>query len=159
MQETQEMWVWSLGQEDPLQKKMATHSSILAWKIPWTEKPGGLQSTGSQRVRHGWAARGSSQPRNWTRVFKSPALASMFFTTSATWEAPGVSLSIVSDSLQPVDCNQPCCSLHGILQARIPEWVVIPFFRRSSQPRNQTLVSCIHCRKILYCLSQQGSPT
>ena len=40
---------------DPLEKEMATHSSILAWKIPWTEEPGGLQSTGSQRVRHDWA--------------------------------------------------------------------------------------------------------
>ena len=48
----QEMWVQSLGQEYPLEKEMATHSSILAWRIPWTEEPGGLQSTGSQRVRH-----------------------------------------------------------------------------------------------------------
>ena len=49
MQETQ---VQSLGQEDPLEKKMATHSSILAWRIPWMEEPGRLQSMGSQRVRH-----------------------------------------------------------------------------------------------------------
>ena len=48
----QETWVQSLGQEDPVEKKMATHSSILAWRIPWTEEPGGLQSMGSQRVRH-----------------------------------------------------------------------------------------------------------
>ena len=49
------MWetrVRSLGQEDPLKKEMATPSSVLAWKIPWTEKPGGLQSMGSQRVGH-----------------------------------------------------------------------------------------------------------
>ena len=45
-------WVRSLGREDPLEKEMATHSSILAWKIPWTEEPGGLQSKGSQRVGH-----------------------------------------------------------------------------------------------------------
>ena len=44
----QETWVLSLGWEDPLEKEMATHSSILAWEIPWTEEPGGLQSTGSQ---------------------------------------------------------------------------------------------------------------
>ena len=51
MQETQEMfWVQSLGQEDPLEEAMATHSNILAWKIPWTEQPDGLQSMGSQRV-------------------------------------------------------------------------------------------------------------
>ena len=49
MQETQ---VQSLGWEDPLEKGMATHSSILAWRIPWTEEPGGLQSTGLQRVGH-----------------------------------------------------------------------------------------------------------
>ena len=44
--------VQSLGREDPLEKEMATHSTILAWRIPWTEEPGRLQSTGSQRVRH-----------------------------------------------------------------------------------------------------------
>ena len=44
----QETWVWSLGQEDPLEKGMATYSSILAWRIPWTEEPGGLQSVGSE---------------------------------------------------------------------------------------------------------------
>ena len=47
-----ETWVQSLGREDSLEKEMATHSSILAWRIPRTEEPGGLQSTGSQRVRH-----------------------------------------------------------------------------------------------------------
>ena len=48
----QETLVRSLGWEDPLEKEMATHFSILAWEIPWTEKPGVLQSTGSQKVRH-----------------------------------------------------------------------------------------------------------
>ena len=48
----QEKWVQSLGQEDPLEKEMKTHSNILAWRIPWTEEPGGLQSMGSQRVGH-----------------------------------------------------------------------------------------------------------
>ena len=52
MQETR---VQALGWEDPLEKKMATHSNILAWKIPWTEKPGGLQSVGQQTVGHNWA--------------------------------------------------------------------------------------------------------
>ena len=47
-----ETWVQSLGGEDPLEKEMVTHSSILAWKIPWTEEPGRLQSMGSQRVGH-----------------------------------------------------------------------------------------------------------
>ena len=52
MQETKETQVRSLGQEDPLEEEMATCSSILAWEFPWTEEPGGLQSRGSQRVRH-----------------------------------------------------------------------------------------------------------
>ena len=55
MQETQETWVWFLGQEDPLEKEMATHSSILAWKISWTEEPGGLQSKELQRGGQDWA--------------------------------------------------------------------------------------------------------
>ena len=50
--EVQETWVQSLGQEDPLEEGMATHSSILVWEIPWTEEPGGLQSTGSQSQAH-----------------------------------------------------------------------------------------------------------
>ena len=51
----QETWVRSLGQRDPLEKEMATHSSTLVWKIPWAEEPGRLQSMGSQRVGHDWA--------------------------------------------------------------------------------------------------------
>ena len=51
----QETWVWSLGWENFLEREMAIHSSILAWRIPWTEEPGGLQSMGSQRAGHDWA--------------------------------------------------------------------------------------------------------
>ena len=47
-----ETWVGSLGRKDPLEEDMTTHSSILAWRIPWTEEPGGLQSMGSSRLRH-----------------------------------------------------------------------------------------------------------
>ena len=50
----QETWVRALGQKDPLEKVVVTHSRILAWRIPWTKEPGGLQSMGSQRVRHDW---------------------------------------------------------------------------------------------------------
>ena len=59
MQETR---VKALGQEDTLEKKMTTHYSILAWKIPWMEKPGGQQSMGSQRVRHDWVTSFSLKP-------------------------------------------------------------------------------------------------
>ena len=55
MQEPQETWFWFLGVEDPLEQGMATHSSILTWRIPWTEEPGGLRSIGSKRVRHDWS--------------------------------------------------------------------------------------------------------
>ena len=55
MSETQEMQVQFLGQEDPLEEGMTTYSNILAWRIPWTEEPGGLQSTGSQRVGYDWS--------------------------------------------------------------------------------------------------------
>ena len=51
----QETWVWSLGQEDPLEEEMATHSGILSWRTPWKEDPGGLESMDSQRVGHNWA--------------------------------------------------------------------------------------------------------
>ena len=54
MQETQETWVWTLGPEDLLVEEMATRSSILAWKIPWTEEPVGIQSRELQRIRHYW---------------------------------------------------------------------------------------------------------
>ena len=54
MQQLQEIQVQSEGQEDPLEEGMATHSSILAWRIPWTEEPDGLQSIGLQRVGHDW---------------------------------------------------------------------------------------------------------
>ena len=52
----EETWVQFLGQEDPLEEGMATHSSILAWRIPWTEETGALQAMGLQRVGHDWVA-------------------------------------------------------------------------------------------------------
>ena len=58
-----EIRIWSLGWEDPLEKEMAIHSSTVAWKIPWTEEPGRLQSMGSQRVGHDWATSRSGSSR------------------------------------------------------------------------------------------------
>ena len=57
-----ETWVWSVGWQDPLEKEMATHSSILAWEIPWTEEPGGLQSMGSKRVERDLASKPTNNP-------------------------------------------------------------------------------------------------
>ena len=58
---TWETWVWSLGWEDSLDEGMATHSSILTWRVPWTEEPGGLPSMGLQRVRHNWETKHSTE--------------------------------------------------------------------------------------------------
>ena len=72
MQETQ---IWSLGQEDPLEEEMATHSSLPGWRIPWRENPGGLQSVGSQRVRHDWATKHMIHLKEWfsaTDSFATP---------------------------------------------------------------------------------------
>ena len=60
MQVRQEMQVQSLGQEDPLEKEMEAHSSIPAWRIPWTEERGGLPFMGSKRVVHDWAAKNNN---------------------------------------------------------------------------------------------------
>ena len=98
----QETWVWSLGWKDPLEKGMATHSNILAWRIPWTEEPGRLQSMGSQRVGHDWA----------TNTF-----------TSALWQ--------VHSSAPPLDLGKkspfPSCWLTGYcsrpLQSQPFPWV------------------------------------
>ena len=65
----QEIGVRSLGQEDQLEMGIATHFSILAWRIPWTEEPGGLQSMGLQRVRHDWATNTFIQYLSWEMSF------------------------------------------------------------------------------------------
>ena len=75
MQETQKMWVWSLGQEDSPEEGMATHSSILAWRVLWTDEPSGLQSMELKRIRQDWsdwacALCGGSDLWVRTRIFK-----------------------------------------------------------------------------------------
>ena len=70
MQETQETWVPSLGWEDPLEEEVATHSSVLAYKIPWKAEPCGLQSTGSQRVGHNWSTLARSDKSSIHRIVK-----------------------------------------------------------------------------------------
>ena len=121
------MWetrVRSLGQEDPLEKEMATHSSTLACKIPWTEEPGRLQSRGSQRVGHDWAI--------------SHGHTVVVYLLSCVWLC-----------CDPIDYSPLFSSVHGILQARILEWVAMPSSRGSSQPRDQIRVSSFG-RRILY---------
>ena len=144
----QETWVRSLGQEDRPEKGMATHSSILVWRIPWTEKPGRLQYMGLQIVGHDWV----------TNTFTS---------TIMKWSE---SHSVVSDSLWPRILQASGAGSLSLLQGifpteglnpglphcrwilywlshkwspRILEWVAYPFSRGSSWPRNRTGVSCI----------------
>ena len=76
----QETWVLSLDWEDPLEKEMATHSSTLAWKIPWMEEPGRLQSMGSQRVRHNWATEHTPHPR----IFPKMGISAWVFSVSSS---------------------------------------------------------------------------
>ena len=105
MQEMQETWVQSPSQEDPLEEGMATHSSILAWRIPWTEEPARLQSMDSE---------------NETGLSIAQLLLSQSCPTLCN----------------PMDYSPPGSSVHGVLQARILEWVAMPSSRGSSQPRD-----------------------
>ena len=103
-----------------LEKAMATHSSVIAWRIPGTGEPGGLLSMGSHRVGHDWS---------------DLAAAAIIICVCV---CVAQSCSTLCD---PMDCSPPGSSVHGIPQARILEWVAILFSRGSSQCRGQTQVS------------------
>ena len=77
--------VRSLGREDPLEKEMATHSSTLAWRIPWMEEPAGLQSTGSQRVRHNWATSLSLFMLSQSKANAAPKCSLCHMTSDPSW--------------------------------------------------------------------------
>ena len=85
MRDTQ---VRSLGWEDPLEKEMATHSSILAWRIPWREEPGGLQSTGSQRVGHDFTSLTICRTSLVAQMVKSPLATQEIWVQSLGQEGP-----------------------------------------------------------------------
>ena len=74
MQETQETWVQYMSREDPLKEEMTTHSSILAWGIPWSEEPGRLQSMGSQRVRYEWGTDHHNATTPWADTLVTDSL-------------------------------------------------------------------------------------
>ena len=105
--------IQSLGQEELLEKEMATYSSTLAWKIPWTEEPGRLQSMGSQTVGHDWATSMSMSTPVYVRVLLLQSCLTLY---------------------DPMDCSPPGFSVHGVLQARILEWVAYPFSRDLPDP-------------------------
>ena len=120
--------VRSLGQEVPLEKEMATHSSILAWKIPWMEEPGRLQSMGLQRVGHNWATSLHFTLYIYTYTHTHYILLS-FHPLMGTC---GVSISILSTmcaqlescpaQCHPMACSPPGSSAHELVQARVLEW-------------------------------------
>ena len=130
-------WILSLGWEDPLEKEMATHSSILAWEIPWTEEPGGLQSVGSQK--------------SWTQLRDQTTTKQIAFPT----EGNSVSSSVVSDSLRP----------HGLWPTRLlclwnspgnNTGVGCLFFLQGIFLTQGLNLGFLHCRQILYSRSHQG---
>ena len=171
------------GWEDPLVMGMATYSSILAWRIPWTEEPGGLQSIGLQRVGYDWSDRVRMHARSvhvwkWSEKLEGSShmtppprglMASRFCThlrrpyhlgrheTSfkqicnfkSLWRESKYNdvlclvVLLCPDLCDPMNCSLPGSSVHGILQARILEWVAMPSSRRSSQARDRTQISCI----------------
>ena len=140
MQETQ---IPSLGGEDPLEKEMSTHSSILAWEIPWTYKPGERQSMGLQRIGHNLATKHQQQSSCgiFWRLLRSKALRS----------CPTL--------CKPTGCSPPGSSVHGILQARILEWVAISFSRDLPDPGiepESPEAPILQADSLL--LSHQGSP-
>ena len=106
-----ETWVQSLGWEDVLEKEMATHSSILAWKIPWMEEPGRLQSMGSQRVGHDWET-SLSLFTYAVSLSKSPSTVQVLssWKSALCWVLLLLSCQAVSNSLQP----------HGLQHTRPP---------------------------------------
>ena len=115
-------WVWSLGQEDNLEKEMATHSSILAWEIPWTEEPGGLQLMGSQRVSHDWA------------------------TKHITTTTAAKLLQSYPTLCDPIDGSPTDSPIPGILQARTLEWGAISF---SNAWKWKNIVKSLSCVRLL----------
>ena len=140
LQETQ---VWSLGWEDPLEEEMTNHSSILAWRIPWTEEPGGLQSMELQRVEQDWETYTHTHTHTvdlqccvtlrctaqWFKhIFVSMYLFIPFHILSSyATAATAKSLQSCPTLCDPTDGSPPGSPIPGILQARTLEWVAISF--------------------------------
>ena len=108
-----ETWVRSLGQEDPLEKEMAIHSSTIAWKIPWTEEPGRLQSMGSQRVGHDWATSHthcqwmlSAKMDRYQTISASCLISIIFISRITLADTSNLHLQIYFRPLSPAHCPQ-----------------------------------------------------
>ena len=95
-----ETWVWSLGWEDPLEEGMATHSSILAWRIPWTEEPGGLQFMGSWRAGHNWA----NKHAHFELIFVEDMRFCLGLCLFCLWMSNCYSIICWKEHFSPLDC-------------------------------------------------------
>ena len=142
------MQVQSLSWEDPQEKGMATHPSILAWRIPWTGEHGELQSTGSQRVRHDWV----TEQQEWGCSFKTLSFRVISTNTCSYLSCKTAQMHRICEMLvaqscptpcNPMDWDLPASSVHGILQARILEWVAISF---SMEPKKNDTNELIYKR-------------
>ena len=137
MQETQETWIHSLGREDPLEpEEMATHCSILAWKIPWAEKPGGLWSTRSQ------------ESHTTERQSTHPAAA-----------AAAKSLQPCQTLCDPIDGSPPGSPVPGILQARTLDWVAISFSNAWKWKVKVKSLSCVWLLATPWTAAHQAPPS
>ena len=129
------------------EKEMATHSSVLTWRIPRTGEPGGLPSMGSHRVGHDWsdlAAAAAAWGEKVWQIQRLKEISEPRVQNEVKWSEVAQSCPTLCD---PMDCSLPGSSLHGILQARVLEWVAISFSRGSSWPRDWTQVSRIPGRR------------
>ena len=132
------MWVWSLGGEDPLEKSMATHSSILAWRTPWKEQPGGLQAIGWQRVGHDWKKfiHHNDRMHNMTGTGKYQCLMNKWGEAAAA-----KSLQSCLTLCDPIDSSPPGSPILGILQARTLESVAISFSNQCMKVKSESEVA------------------
>ena len=165
-----ETWVCSLGCEDPLEKEMATHFSILAWKIPWTEKPGGLLSIGlhesdmteatEHRTGKLMCNTGSSA---WSYV--RPREVGWGVEVGRRLKGEGRYMCVCALAqlclklCNPEYSSPSGFSVDGIFQARILKWVAMHSCRGSSQPGNRIHISCVSRigRQLLNCCATWGA--
>ena len=156
----QETWVQFLGQEDPLEKGMATHSSIFAWRIPWTEVLGTLQSMGSKRVRHDYVTKHAFMhvfTLNNTRLpqcilpIKGNTIAASAASSyySVTYCCCCLVTSVVSDSVQPYGL-QPASLLCPWESPGKNTRVGCHALFRQIFPTQGSNLGLLHCRQILY---------
>ena len=156
-----ETWVRSLGPEDALEKGTATHSSILAWRIPRTEEPVWVASPPSNNILpllllqfHFTYLHLTGFPCG-SAVKESACNVGDLDSIPGLGRSPGESESKVTQSCptlwDPMDCSLPSSSIHAIFQEGELEWVVIFFSRGSSPPKGQTRVSCIAGRLFTVC--------